>query len=103
MLDLDGLDGVVDAVRLAVVVLASRTPSESGVVEIRTSELGRWLGMSQSYVASVVIPALRRSGVVSIGTAEGEFGQDGGLKCEVLALTKAQDVVGHPLGRCHVV
>ncbi|OKJ48145.1 hypothetical protein AMK27_38825 [Streptomyces sp. CB02009] len=44
-----------------------------------------------------MIPALRRSGVVSISTAEGEFGQDGGLKCEVLALTKAQDVVGHPL------
>ncbi|MGW1189291.1 hypothetical protein [Streptomyces sp. NPDC002559] len=97
LLDLDGLDGVVDAVRLAVVVLASRTPSESGVVEIRTSELARWLGLSVSYVASVVVPALRRSGVVSVDTAEGEYGQDDGLKCRVLPLWAAQGVVGHPL------
>ncbi|WP_410540547.1 hypothetical protein [Streptomyces sp. KL2] len=92
-----GLDGVSDAVRLAVVVLMSRTPSESGVVEIRTSELGRWLGLSASYTASRVVPVLRRSGVVSVETAEGEYGQDDGLKCRVLPLWAAQDVAGHPL------
>ncbi|MFF5256944.1 hypothetical protein ACFY4K_33560 [Streptomyces leeuwenhoekii] len=97
LLDLDGLDGVVDAVRLAVLVLASRTPSESGVVEIRTSELARWLGLSMSYVASVVVPALRRSGVVSVETAPGEYGQADGLRCRVLPLWAAQDVTGHPL------
>ncbi|MFE3865686.1 hypothetical protein ACFXPT_35470 [Streptomyces goshikiensis] len=97
LLDLNGLDGVVDAVRLAVVVLASRTPSESGVVEIRTSELARWLGLSVSYVASVVVPALRGSGVVSVETAKGEFGEDAGLECRVLPLWAAQGVVGHPL------
>ncbi|MFI0192084.1 hypothetical protein ACH4PW_31630 [Streptomyces sp. NPDC017082] len=97
LLDLDGLRGVVDAVRLAVLVLASRTPSESGVVEVRTSELARWLGLSVSYVASVVVPALRRSGVVSVETAPGEYGQADGLKCRVLPLWAAQDVVGHPL------
>ncbi|MFD0396347.1 hypothetical protein ACFQ3Z_45765 [Streptomyces nogalater] len=86
-----------DAVRLAVLVLASRTPSESGVVEIRTSELARWLGLSVSYVASVVVPALRRSGVVSVETAPGEYGQADGLKCRVLPLWAAQDVAGHPL------
>lgn len=91
------LEGVSDAVRLAVLVLASRTPSETGVVEIRTSELGRWLGVSASYVASAVLPVLRRSGVVSVDTAEGEFGQDDGLECRVLPLWAAQDVVGHPL------
>lgn len=97
LLDLNGLNSVGDAVRLAVVVLASRTPSETGVVEIRTSELGRWLGLSASYVASVVVPALRRSGVVSVETAPGEYGEDAGLECKVLPLWAAQDVVGHPL------
>jgi hypothetical protein len=97
LLDAAGLDGASDAVRLAVLVLASRTPSETGVVEIRTSELGRWLGLSASYTASDVVPVLRRSGVVSVETAEGEYGQDDGLKCRVLPLWAAQDVAGHPL------
>ncbi|MFD8627932.1 hypothetical protein ACFV4E_29345 [Streptomyces hygroscopicus] len=97
LLDTDGLAGAVDAVRLAVIVLASRTPSETGEVEIRTGELARWLGMSASYVASDVLPALRASGVVSVYTAEGEYGQDNGLKCQVLPLWAAQGVVGHPL------
>ncbi|AEY85315.1 hypothetical protein SHJG_0033 [Streptomyces hygroscopicus subsp. jinggangensis 5008] len=91
------LEGASDAVRLAVLVLASRTPSETGVVEIRTGELGRWLGLSGSHVASNVVPVLRRSGVVSIDTAEGEYGQDDRLKCKVLPLWAVQDVVGHPL------
>ncbi|WDN56356.1 hypothetical protein [Streptomyces clavuligerus] len=41
LLDTPVLDGVPDAVRLAVLVLASRTPSETGVVVIRTEELAR--------------------------------------------------------------
>ncbi|MCX4581325.1 hypothetical protein OHB41_51195 [Streptomyces sp. NBC_01571] len=97
LLDVAGLDGASDAVRLAVLVLASRTPSETGVVKIRTSELGRWIGVSASYTASDVLPVLRRSGVVSVDTAEGEYGQDDGLECKVLPLWAAQDVVGHPL------
>ncbi|MCX4489800.1 hypothetical protein OG890_38820 [Streptomyces anulatus] len=97
LLDAAGLDGASDAVRLAVLVLASRTPSETGVVEIHTSELGRWIGMSRSYTASVVVPALRRSGVVSVETAEGDYGQDAGLKCKVQPLWEAQGVLGHPL------
>ncbi|MCE0446787.1 hypothetical protein LT493_26005 [Streptomyces tricolor] len=92
-----GLEGAPDAVRLAVVVLASRTPSESGVVEIRTGELGRWLGLSASYVASGVVPVLRRSGVVEVETAPGEYGQHAGLRCKVLPLWAARGVVGHPL------
>ncbi|MGC9479033.1 hypothetical protein ACP4I1_33450 [Streptomyces sp. WG4] len=97
LLGLSGLDGASDAVRLAVLVLASRTPSETGVVEMRTAELGRWLGLSASYTASNVVPGLRRSGVVSVETAEGEYGQDDGLRCKVLPLWAAQGVVGHPL------
>ncbi|MFI1700614.1 hypothetical protein ACH419_32225 [Streptomyces bobili] len=97
LLDAPSLEDASDAVRLAVIVLASRTPSETGVVEIRTPELGRWLGLSASYVASDVVPALRRSGLVSIDTAEGEFGQDIGLACRVLPVWAAYGVVGHPL------
>ncbi|WP_229849107.1 hypothetical protein [Streptomyces melanogenes] len=97
LLGVAGLGGASDAVRLAVLVLASRTPSETGVVRIRTGELGRWLGLSASYVASEVLPVLRRSGVVSVETAAGEYGQDDGLECRVLPLWAAQDVVGHPL------
>ncbi|MEU2026835.1 hypothetical protein ABZ565_32555 [Streptomyces sp. NPDC016469] len=97
LLDVPGLHGALDAVRLAVLVLASRTPSENGVVEIRTRELGRWLGLSASYTASVVVPTLRRSGVVAVETADGEFGQDNGLKCQVWPLSATQGVTGHPL------
>ncbi|MFD8621424.1 hypothetical protein [Streptomyces sp. NPDC059513] len=97
LLDTAGLAGVSDAVRLAVLVLASRTPWETGVVEIRTSELGRWIGMSASYTASEVVPALKRSGVVSVAATEGEFRENTGLECKVLPLWAAQDVVGHPL------
>ena len=97
LLDLAGLDGAPDAVRLAVLVLASRTPSETGVVKIHTSELGRWLGLSASYTASNVVPMLRRSGVVSVETEKGEYREDIGLECKVLPLWAAQDVVGHPL------
>ncbi|MER5556836.1 hypothetical protein ABT001_35200 [Streptomyces sp. NPDC002793] len=97
LLDVAGLDSASDAVRLAVLVLASRTPSESGVVRIRTSELGRWIGVSASYTASDVLPVLRRSGVVSVDTAEGDYGQDDGLECKVQPLEAARGVVGHPL------
>ncbi|MEV7129705.1 hypothetical protein [Streptomyces sp. NPDC093260] len=97
LLDLAGLDGAPDVVRLAVLVLASRTPSETGVVKIRTSELGRWIGMSASYTASDVVAGLRRSGVVSVDTEKGEYREDIGLECKVLPLWAAQGVVGHPL------
>ncbi|MCX4554280.1 hypothetical protein [Streptomyces sp. NBC_01500] len=97
LLDTDGLTGVPDPVRLAVVVLASRTPSESGEVEIRTAELGRWIGLSKSRTATAVVPALRESGLVTVETAEGEFKQHDGLLCRVQPVWAAQGVVGHPL------
>ncbi|MFJ4966782.1 hypothetical protein ACIP6P_30760 [Streptomyces sp. NPDC088729] len=86
-----------DPVRLAVVVLASRTPSESGEVEIRTAELGRWIGLSKSRTATAVVPALQESGLVTVETAEGEFKQHDGLLCRVQPMWAAQDVAGHPL------
>jgi hypothetical protein len=97
LLEVAGLEGEVDAVRLAAVVLAARTPEETGQVEIRAGELARWLGMSKSYVASVVLPRLRRSGVVRTDVVEGEFGEDRAVACEVVPLWEARGVVGHPL------
>ncbi|MGW5609435.1 hypothetical protein ACWEWI_25690 [Streptomyces sp. NPDC003753] len=97
LLEVAGLEGEVDAVRLAAVVLAARTPEATGQVEIRASELGRWLGMSKSYVASVVLPRLRRSGVVRTDVVKGEFGEDRAVACEVVPLLEARGVVGHPL------
>lgn len=92
-----GLVGAPDVVRLAVVVLAARTPASTGIVEIRTAELGRWLGLSASRVSSAVLPSLRRRGVVRVTTAVGERGEDRGLECAVLPLRDAHGVVGHPL------
>ncbi len=86
-----------DAMRLALVVLASRTPEATGVVEIRVRELGRWLGLSESYVSSVVLPGLRQAGAVRTDTIQGEFGEDRALRCEVVALWNAHGVIGHPL------
>ncbi|MEU0060389.1 hypothetical protein [Streptomyces sp. NPDC006334] len=97
MLDSPGLEEASDPVRLAVVVLASRTPSETGVVEIRARELGRWLGLSVSRVRHAVVPGMRRSGVVDVDTLTGEFGEDWGLTCRVLPMWEAQNKVGHPL------
>ncbi|MFF8431097.1 hypothetical protein ACF07Y_39375 [Streptomyces sp. NPDC016566] len=97
LLDSPGLEEAADPVRLAVVVLASRTPSETGVVEIRARELGRWLGLSVSRVRHAVVPGLRRSGVVDVEILPGEFGEDGGLTCRVLPMWEAQNTVGHPL------
>ncbi|WEH43988.1 hypothetical protein [Streptomyces sp. AM 2-1-1] len=97
LLSADGLQGAPDSVRLAVLVLASRTPWETGEVEIYTRELGRWIGLSKSHTANAVVPALRNSGVVAAETAEGEFTQDDGLLCEVEPMKAARGVVGHPL------
>ena len=83
--------------RLALVVLAARTPEATGVVEIRVRELGRWIGVSESYVSSEVLPGLRRAGAVRTDTIQGEFGEDRGLRCEVVPLWNARGVVGHPL------
>ncbi|MET9656825.1 hypothetical protein [Streptomyces sp. NPDC006510] len=97
LLGAGGLEGELDSVRLAVIVLASRTPSETGEVVIRTGELGRWIGLSKSRTASSVVPGLRRSGMVEVETEPGEFGQDDALRCRLLPMWEAHGVVGHPL------
>ena len=100
LLDAPGLQEAGDAVRLAAVVLASRTPADStpGAVVIRARELGRWLGLSESYVASVVLPGLRASGVVRTRPHAGEFGEHDGVECVVMPLWRARGASGDALG-----
>lgn len=92
-----GLDGASDAARLAAVVLLSRTSAASGEASITTRELGRWLGLSVSTVASSVLPDLRRRGVLDTDKDEGEYGQDTGLKARVVPLRDARGRVGDAL------
>ncbi|WP_367140707.1 MULTISPECIES: GIY-YIG nuclease family protein [Streptomyces] len=96
-LNIPGLVGAPDPLRLAVLILAAHTSCSTGLVEITARELGQWLGLSVSHIQSVVLPGLRRSGVVITRTLKGEFGEHRNLQCEVLPLRTAQGVPGHPL------
>ncbi|MGW5353393.1 hypothetical protein ACWERV_23140 [Streptomyces sp. NPDC004031] len=96
---LDATEGAPDPVRLAVLVLASRTPSGGTPprVLMRSRWLGEWLGLSLSQTASAVMPVLRRSPVVDVVDVPGEYGQDDLLAFEVVPVRAARGVVGHPL------
>ncbi|MFZ3562805.1 hypothetical protein [Streptomyces sp. BH055] len=96
LLEAPGLEGVSDSVRLAVLVLASRKPAEADEVLIRRKELGRWIGLAKRTVSSVT-SGLRGSSVATVETEEGEFCQADGLRCEVLPMSGARRVIGHPL------
>lgn len=101
ILNAPGLVGAPDPLRLAVLVLAAHAPWATGIVEVTSRHLGMWLGLSASHMQSVVLPGLRRSGVVTTKTLTGEFGEHRSLQCEVLPLRAAQGVSGHPLALSH--
>jgi hypothetical protein len=84
-------------VRLAVLVLAARALGATGLVDTTSRELGLWLGLSASRMQSMVLPGLRRSGVVTTTTRPGEFGEHRSLRYEVLPLRAARSVPRHPL------
>lgn len=56
-----GLTGELDAVRLAAVVLQALIPPGERSVTLRSQNLGEWVGVSLSHVASLVTPGLRRA------------------------------------------
>ncbi|MEV4442797.1 GIY-YIG nuclease family protein, partial [Streptomyces sp. NPDC049577] len=97
LLNTPALVGAPDPVRLALLVLAARTPWGKDLVKITSRELGQWLGLSVSHMQSVVLPGLRRSGVVTTKVLTGEFGEDRNLECEIHPLRTARYVPGHPL------
>jgi hypothetical protein len=61
VLDSPGLAGELDAVRLAAVVLQALVPPGERSVTLRSQDLGEWVGVSLSHVASLVAPGLRRA------------------------------------------
>ncbi|WP_406111929.1 hypothetical protein OG698_48685 (plasmid) [Streptomyces sp. NBC_01003] len=80
-----------DGARLAAVVLTAKAQFRDGYrTSIWASELGRWLGVSQSTVAHTVLPELRRSGVVASNVATNALGHATGLKCWVVPVYRAQ-------------
>ncbi|MFI8085864.1 hypothetical protein ACIF6L_34380 [Kitasatospora sp. NPDC086009] len=91
-----GLVGAPDPVRLAAVVLMSRTPYETRAVVIRKGELGRWLGLSAGRMKAVA-RLVRDTGAVSIETFADDYRVDQALECRVGALEAARGVAGNPL------
>ncbi|MGX1676296.1 hypothetical protein [Streptomyces sp. NPDC055400] len=80
-----------DGARLAAVVLTAKAQFRDGYrTSIWASELGRWLGVSQSTVAHTVLPELRRSGVLASSVATNALGHATGLKCWVVPVYRAQ-------------
>ncbi|MFD4904164.1 hypothetical protein [Kitasatospora purpeofusca] len=96
LLAVPGLAGAPDPVRLAAVVLMSRTPHETRAVVIRKSELGRWLGLSAGRMKAV-LRMVRNTAPVSVETFKGDYNDDQALECRVGALEAARGVEGHPL------
>ncbi|MFF2751744.1 hypothetical protein ACFVVA_40180 [Kitasatospora sp. NPDC058048] len=91
-----GLAGAPDPVRLAAVVLLSRTPEETGAVLIRKGELGRWLGLSAGRMKAVV-RELRAGGAVSVETFSDDYRVHQALECRLNAVSAARGLTGHPL------
>ncbi|MET8704354.1 hypothetical protein ABZW10_36695 [Kitasatospora sp. NPDC004723] len=96
LLAVPGLAGAPDPVRLAAVVLMSRTPHETRAVVIRKGELGRWLGLSAGRMKAV-LRMVRDTAPVSVETFKGDYNDDQALECRVGALEAARGVAGHPL------
>ncbi|MFK0142535.1 hypothetical protein [Streptomyces murinus] len=85
------LDGVSDAERLAAVVLLAKAPARSVVLRLRAGEMGRWLGVSESYVKHTVLPAMRKAGVVETDSWTEESGRVAGLEWKLLPLLAARE------------
>lgn len=91
-----------DAARLAAVVLFAKSNAVSGRTRIWAAELGRWLGVSESWVGHTVLPALRSSHAVKSKVVTDASGQVIGLECVVMPTWKARqkaehDTVARPL------
>ncbi|OEJ22876.1 hypothetical protein AR457_37190 [Streptomyces agglomeratus] len=93
------LAGLSDAARLSALVLSAKSSHQSCRTAIRTRELGRWIGMSESTVAHDVLPRFRASGCVKYRATTSESGQTTGLQCVVMPLWHARQSgdAAHPL------
>lgn len=88
-----------DAAVLGLLVLMAKTSAQDGTARIWASELGRWLGISQSAVAHDVLPALRNSGLLATRPLTDAAGRIRGLECVVMPMWRArrEGDITHPL------
>ncbi|WP_435058058.1 hypothetical protein [Streptomyces sp. bgisy060] len=91
--------GATDAAALGLVVLMAKTSAQDGRARIWASELGRWLGVSQSTVAHDVLPALRTSGLLATRPLTDAAARTRGLECVVMPMWRARrdGHITHPL------
>ncbi|WP_127452954.1 hypothetical protein [Streptomyces sp. B29(2018)] len=85
------LDGASDAERVAAVVLLAKAPARSAALHLRAGEMGRWLGVSESYVKHTVVPAMREAAVVETKPWLEESGRVAGLEWTLLPLLAARE------------
>jgi hypothetical protein len=88
------LAGLGNAARLSAVVLFAKSRAPQGAkndlqTSIWGSELGRWLGMTESTVHHDVLPALRGSGALRTRVVTDSEGHPTGLDCLVMPLWNA--------------
>ncbi|MGW7645443.1 hypothetical protein [Streptomyces bobili] len=98
------LVGLKDAARLAAVVLYAKSRAPQGRSNdlqsyIWGSELGRWLGMTESTVHHDVLPELRKTDALHTQVVTNADGHPVGLYCLVMPLWRAHHHggAGHPL------
>ncbi|TLQ39255.1 hypothetical protein [Streptomyces marianii] len=77
--------------RLAAVVLLAKAPARSAVLRLRAGEMGRWLGVTESYVDHTVLPDMREAGVVETDPWTEESGRVAGLEWKLLPLLAARE------------
>lgn len=92
------LAGARHSVTATAVVLLAKSPVASPAVRTRASELGRWVGASESYLDHHVLPDLRRRGAVRSRATKDEEHQVDGLELTLVALVRAREEgAAHPL------
>ncbi|MFD3422064.1 hypothetical protein [Streptomyces decoyicus] len=93
------LDGALDVVRLAAVVLLAKAPATGSGVLVTYRDLAGWLGCSVSHVGHTVIPELRAAGVITSKPKRDPLtGHSEGVVLDLIPLREARETGGvHPL------
>ncbi|MEW2434264.1 hypothetical protein AB0952_08785 [Streptomyces caniferus] len=93
------LDGALDVVRLAAVVLLAKAPASSSRVRVKYRDLAGWLGCSISHIGHTVIPGLKKAGLVTSDTKREETtGRAEAVRLDLVPLKEAREAGGaHPL------
>ncbi|MEU8550481.1 hypothetical protein AB0C81_26460 [Streptomyces roseoverticillatus] len=85
------ITGASDSSRLAAVILTAKAQAHSEYrTSIRAKELGRWLGVSQSAVAHIVLRELRDAQMLASRVVTNHLGRTTGLDCWIVPMYRAQ-------------